>query len=72
MFKLIQPVAIQVKVALMGHKSNTQAQEVAMDTRDMVNHIQDVVCATADGVARLHDDDDVSHLLIDLDTMESC
>jgi hypothetical protein len=32
----------------------------------MVNHIQDVVCATAEGVARLQDDDDVSHLLIDL------
>jgi len=59
-----------MKVALMGLKSNAQAQEVAMDTRDMVNHIQDVVCATAEGVARLHDDDDVSHLLIDLGTTD--
>lgn len=55
-----------MKVALMGHMSNAQAQAAAMDTRDMVNHIQDVVSASAEGVARLQEDDDVSHLLVDL------
>ena len=63
-------IVSQVKIALIGHESNTRTQDIATDTRDMVNRIQDVVRASADDIMRLQDDDDVCILLIDLVTFQ--